>query len=354
MDKIRMIDVILLLGLPLPPNGRSAYNIPCPFCDSPQHGKHLNINLKKEVFCCPKCGEGGGIFDMYSLFSNTPRKKAKKNILNAINMNTSPVIKREPTPTPPTEVESPLADINIRHDTYSVLLSMLSLSGDHVDNLKNRGLNDSDITALGYKTTPVIGMQAIASQLISQGYTLAGVPGFYSDKNDNWMLVTEQRGILIPVKDSEGRIQGLQIRRDNAEKRKFRWLSSIERKNGCGSNSWVHIAGPVRSTMLLTEGAMKGDVIHSLSGASVISVQGVNALKHLAPVLQELKNEGLTTIKTAFDMDMLCNYHVQKGYNSLLYLLDKLEFKFSTYLWNPYYKGLDDYLYHLSKENSNP
>lgn len=47
-----------------------ALKLPCPICDAPgSRGRHLNINLKKNVFCCPKCGEfPGGIFGLHACY----------------------------------------------------------------------------------------------------------------------------------------------------------------------------------------------------------------------------------------------------------------------------------------------
>ena len=50
-------------------------------------------------------------------------------------------------------------------------------------------------------------------------------------------------------------------------------------------------------------------------------------------------------IKTAFDMDLATNEHVQNGYRSLTALLSQMGFHFGTYLWDPQYKGLDDYIW---------
>ena len=50
-------------------------------------------------------------------------------------------------------------------------------------------------------------------------------------------------------------------------------------------------------------------------------------------------------MQTAFDMDMLTNPNVKNGFEELLALLDEMEFTFGTYLWDPRYKGLDDYLW---------
>ena len=53
-------------------------------------------------------------------------------------------------------------------------------------------------------------------------------------------------------------------------------------------------------------------------------------------------------------MDMLTNFHVQGAYNNLLLLLDEMNFKFGTYIWDPVYKGLDDYIWEfcLKKKKS--
>ena len=75
MEIFHMWDVVSLLGLPMPPSGRSSYYVQCPCCDESPRKKHLNINLKKEVFRCPRCGVSGGIFDLYSLYTGVPREE---------------------------------------------------------------------------------------------------------------------------------------------------------------------------------------------------------------------------------------------------------------------------------------
>ena len=72
---------------------------------------------------------------------------------------------------------------------------------------------------------------------------------------------------------------------------------------------------------------------------------GVNTLTQLELTLTELRSEGLAEIKTAFDMDFSTNHHVQNGYNNLLQLLGDMGFRYGTYLWDPAYKGLDDYIW---------
>ena len=342
MEIFHMWDIVSLLGLPMP-SGRSSYYIQCPCCDENPRKKHLNINLKKEVFRCPRCGISGGIFDLYALYTGVPRDKVRKELVERLGPPELITHQKKKVVSEQKE-ECPLADIESRNHAYATLLSKLSLAADHKENLLSRGLKESEIERLGYKTTPVVGMSAIAKQLQSEGLSLVGVPGFYRDKNGAWTFVHEKRGILIPVRDRFGRIQGLQIRRDNVSRRKFRWVSSAEMEDGCRAEGWTHLAGKVRSTILLTEGPMKADVIHALTGLTVLAVPGVNSLTQLAMTLEDLRSEGLAEIKTAIDMDFATNHHVQNGYNSLLQLLGDMGLTFGTYLWDPRYKGLDDYV----------
>jgi hypothetical protein len=163
-----------------------------------------------------------------------------------------------------------------------------------------------------------------------------------------------QRGILIPVRDISGRIQGLQIRRDNADKRKYRWVSSadIENGTGCKAEGWVHTAGSAGDCVLLIEGPLKADIVYYLTGQTTVAVPGVNSLKHLEKTLRELTELGLKRVMTTFDMDFLKNPHVQTGYTELTNLLERLELSFGTYLWSPDYNGLDDYIWECCLERA--
>ena len=193
MEIFHMWDVIPLLGIEMPPSGRSSYNVQCPCCDDSPRKKHLNINLKKDVYRCPRCGISGGIFDLYTLYTGVSRDKARKSIIERLGVPEDIKPRKKTVVKPEVKPECPLTDIDSRHATYSALLSKLSLAADHRENLLNRGLTDADIERLGYKTTPVIGMSALAKQLRSEGHYLAGVPGFYRDTSGSWFHPGETR-----------------------------------------------------------------------------------------------------------------------------------------------------------------
>ena len=339
MELFHMADIIPLLGLPTPPAGKSSYNIPCPCCDDKPKGKHLNINLRKDVFRCPRCGFSGGVLDLYAFYAKIPREKVLEELLDRKGKIFRPQQARLPA-----VEENPLTGVEERHATYTALLQSLTLASDHRENLWSRGLSPEEIHRLGYKTTPVLGFTSLAKRLREKGLYLAGVPGFYKNQSQ-WTLKIPGRGILIPVRDVQGQIQGLQVRLDNVERRKFRWLSSNGLEEGCGAKTWVHLAGEPRPLVLLTEGPMKADVIHFLTGQTVLAVAGVNSLSQLRPVLEELRAAGMEQIMTAFDMDYLVNPHVQNGQENLTHLLEECGIAYGTYLWDPRYKGLDDYIW---------
>lgn len=346
--KYTIYDIISVLRLDNPPRDRRDYYITCPCCDGNSRSKHLNINLEKEVFRCPKCGISGGKYDLYTLYTGVAKEDVYETLENQSNpfktsyrpKRRSPIVSQYET-----VKEYPITDVETRHNTYTAMLSKLTLANDHNENLKNRGLKDEEIERLGYKTTPVMGATAIARQLQSDGLYLAGVPGFYRTETGAWTFSHEHRGILIPVRDCNEKIQGLQIRLDKTEKRKFRWFSSTDRKDGCRSEGWTHLAGEPSESIIITEGPMKADVINALTGYTVLAVPGVQSLKHLEVALLELKEKGLKDVMTAFDMDFLINPHVQNGFDNLLQLLDDNDLTFGTYLWDSRYKGLDDYIW---------
>jgi len=358
MERIHMADIIPLLPLEIPPKGKSSFYVPCPKCDRGKQKKdrHLNISLAKDVFRCARCGWNGGIFDFYAYYTSTPRSgvlselKRRLGSDGSANGDKPPYEKQGGTPalTAPGNVTLPVADIDARHAAYSALLSLLSLAPDHQKNLLDRGLPQKAVSENEYRTTPVIGVKVLAKALLDMGCNLAGVPGFYLDSGGQWTFISMRRGILIPVRDAQGRIQGLQVRRDDQAKRKYRWVSSADIEggaNGCGAEGWIHMAGLVRERIILIEGPLKADVVYQLTGQTAIAVPGVNSLKRLEATLAELQSLGMKRIMTAFDMDFLKNPHVRNGYGELTNLLRHMGIHFGTYLWDPNYNGLDDYVW---------
>ena len=175
--RFEMADILPLLPIPQPPYGKTAYNIPCPYCDRAEgRGRHLNINLKKNVFCCPKCGSfSGGVFDLYSYYEGVPRDKVYKHLKTRLeggdpgeSHRDKRQDQRKRIVPPPAVPQAPLADIDTRDRVYRALLEKLSLAQDHYANLLGRGLDNSAITRLQYRTTPTGGLHALTQELIDE------------------------------------------------------------------------------------------------------------------------------------------------------------------------------------------
>jgi len=250
--------------------------------------------------------------------------------------------------------QAKLAGIETRDHTYRTLLEKLSLEADHWENLLERGLDKEEIQRLQYRSTLQTGFRAMAKELVEAGCQLYGAPGFYQDEDGCWTMDFVRRGIMIPCWDRFGRIQRIHVRIDKEKRNKFRPLSSVDRPNGCATENWCHLAGPVQSSILLIEGYMKADIVHYFTGETVLAVPGVTALHHLAEIMFELTSLGVKHVMTCFDMDYLKNWHVESAYTKLLELLGVLNLTFGTYLWLPDYNGLDDYIWEYWMNKGKP
>lgn len=152
-----------------------------------------------------------------------------------------------------------------------------------------------------------------------------------------------QQILHLSVRAADGRVQGIQIRRDNAERMKYAWMSGAGKPYGTGARSWIHVAGDrSRKEAVITEGPIKGDVASLLTGGMLfICLPGVNAVSFLHDTLRELR---VTQVWEAFDMDKRCSPQVQAAVIRLRQELKKTGIPCRMMAWNPAYKGIDDFL----------
>lgn len=101
---------------------------------------------------------------------------------------------------------------------YRTLVSQLSLATLHQMNLEQRGLSQRTISRRGYRTMPATDRFKVCDQvLMHRAGEPLGVPGFYQHpKTGNWTLAGPT-GLLIPVTNESGLVEGFQIRVDNAD-----------------------------------------------------------------------------------------------------------------------------------------
>lgn len=344
-------DVMKLLGMasPEPRAGKSEALMTCPFCG---REKKFTVDLVKNTWHCYYCGKdheiGGGMLHLYAYYRNLADvKSANKEIRERLfGKDNEKNYKRVAVNVK--KVDDEPAPIEKRSSAYRALLPLLKLSSMHIQKLRDRGLSDRDIELGLYRSVPYRGFEAIAEILTENGIDLSHVPGFLCRHSGQWTLTNAySSGIMIPVIDFYGRIEGFQIRFDEPKDphNKYMWFSTAGRPLGGRTYGWVHIAGRPQKTVYITEGPLKGNVIHALSGMTVISVPGVNSINHLEPTLDYFKSKGTTTIVNAFDMDLFSKKEVQQAFKRMNGVIRSHDLKLQLIKWDNKYKGLDDYLY---------
>jgi DNA primase (bacterial type) len=303
-------DIVLLLNLKVKHKNPSSWDVNCPFCGN-RKGK-LNINTVKNVFRCNYCAESGGMLALYGKVYNLSNKEAYEEIIKSLHLGLNAPDYQVKENEKGLEIEnSTRASEKEIHQTYLRLLEYLSLSEGHKKAIQERGLTEEQIAKHNYKSTPLFGFKQLTERLIREGYTVKGVPGFYSLKDGSWSMNVSARngGFFIPIISIDGLIQGMQIRLDKPYNgMKYLWFSSSNKENGVTSGSPVHFIGDVnRDVIYLTEGALKGNIAHEYAKHTMLCVAGVNQYKHLPELLMRLKKSGMKYLIEAYDMDKLLN-----------------------------------------------
>ncbi|MBO4847225.1 MAG: hypothetical protein J5525_13150 [Lachnospiraceae bacterium] len=356
-------------------NGNETY-CDCPFCGDTR-GK-FSYNNKKNTYHCWKCGASGNSvkffietnYDYSKDYSGIDgSKNAIKDIFAAINGDSilQDFHRKEIAILKTKDDDVAIAADSVRDKTYRALLKKLRLKKEHNDNLLKRGLSQEIIYSLKFRSTPSYKETAgICKQLISEGCTLEGVPGFYKDKYGRWNLYIAGEGYLCPVFDGEhGYILGFQIRLDNPiEKSKYLWISSAGKPSGVSSGALTnYLPGKNDNILIVTEGILKSTIIwYLLKGeVTVIGVPGVNAKSSLRGVLDRYS---YAYAYEAFDMDKYAVAttpkeqekvdNLMKATKDLMSILEdeygfkthplRWDFDPKTEKWNGNIKGLDDFL----------
>ena len=342
-EKLPIVDAARRCGLAIDSRTlrRSEVEASCPFCGDHGPGTyHLSLNTDTDQYRCNLCGAKGNSVTLYAQLNGVCNKIAFQELMKERKTYPMP---HQPVSQPQERQPLPL---EARHAVYSAMLDHLTLLDRHGENLLGRGLSEERIRRNQYRSMPETeqGRRLLAGLLRSQGHELLGLPGFRTYYGE-WTLCGPN-GLIIPVRNRHGLIQGLKIRLDDAAEpnRKYRWLSSRGLPDGTRSFSWVHVTGDTsRKRAYLTEGPLKGDVASSLANdALFVCIGGVNALHGLKDTLIDL---GITEAVEAMDMDQLQNKQVRDAVLAMRREVQSIRgLKYMKYTWNPAYKGVDDYL----------
>lgn len=252
-----------------------------------------------------------------------------------------------PPPVAPTQKHVQRADADILHKTYSALLGYLVLVQTHRENLQRRGLSAEAIRQNGYRSLPVQGRSRITRYLQERfGDAVLQVPGLAVKQGEKqpYLTIVGSAGLLIPVRDTEGRIVALQVRRNDPcdSSQRYRWLSSSAH-NGPGSGAPVHCPRGVVcpcAMVRVTEGPLKCDVAYHLSGIPTLAISCATSWRGVFSVLQRLQ---VKTCRLAWDMDWRTNPHVARGLVECARALQQHGYTLEIETWQEG-KGIDDAL----------
>lgn len=237
---------------------------------------------------------------------------------------------------------------------YRAALVVLRLDDVDAAALRARGLTDEAIATARYRTLPDARRAEVARAVVDAvgEADAAGVPGMFwkTDANDRgWWSFSGWSGLLVPVRDPEGQIVALKVRRRavaDGEKR-YVFITSASRGGPSAENA-LHVplaAAALRSTgrLVLTEGELKADVAtHLLGDWPVVSLPGVGAWPRAAAFARAW---GARDVVVAFDADWQTNPVVAAAERHLLDALRAGGWPRATvWRWDRRFKGLDDYL----------
>lgn len=344
------------------PTDVSDINILCPACAKMHETrrKTMNLNFDEDVFSCARCGFSGGVYKLIAFYTGWPEKEVSTRLKKGELANYIPCEDSRKEEEDAVDVSNRgrlLSPIVKRDTAYKALLKRLTLSIEHKQDLLRRGLTELDIERIGFKSVSrFVDPTSLTKKLVTAGIDLRGVPGFGISSSGDWTMARlPDSGYLIPIRNGAGLIQGFQIRFDHPSDTipKYGYLTSRGMTaGGTRCLPWCNWVGEDYSVekhyepfdVIIIEGPLKSYIVNAITGANMLAVPGVSALKQLPRPLQELAERGMRCVYIAYDMDSYSNKDVANQLNRLRDVLDVLHIEHRTLSWNTDYKGLDDYV----------
>lgn len=258
----------------------------------------------------------------------------------------------------PAAVEAPpapcpdAAPVEVRDRVYRMLLDQLELAEDHLLAMttaypSGRSLPLEEVRRRGYRTLRR-GRARVASELLRAfgADVLASVPGLYlhepGESGASYWSIAGGSGMLVPVRDLGGRIAGLQVRLDECDDARYKWLSSSYH-DGPAAEVAYHLPLQVRAagrTVRITEGPLKADAATILDPEHILTIAfpGSATWRCVLPVLEKLD---VRTVRIAFDADVATNRYVAHAFHDCVSELARLGYQRELELWETP-KGIDD------------
>jgi hypothetical protein len=216
------------------------------------------------------------------------------------------------------------ANAQIIHNVYLCIKENSVLSPDHKETLINERKLSPERIKEDYFTFPIRSKEKIIKKIQKQypeysDAILATVPGFFIKKSTGKLSYSGYKGLGILIRDCNGLIQAIQIRKDTKKEgeSRYTWFSSSfasykpeEFIGGCGCGSPKDVLFPnggKKHILCITEGRFKSEKLIE-SGNTSISVQGVTSWKGIEKSISDcMKKIVYSKIYLFFDSDILGN-----------------------------------------------
>lgn len=216
------------------------------------------------------------------------------------------------------------ANAQIIHNVYLCIKENSVLSPDHKETLINERKLSPERIKEDYFTFPIRSKEKLIKKIQEQypeysDAILATVPGFFIKKSTGKLSYSGYKGLGILIRDCNGLIQAIQIRKDTKKEgeSRYTWFSSSfasykpeEFIGGCGCGSPKDVLfpnGEKKHILCITEGRFKSEKLIE-SGNTSISVQGVTSWKGIEKSISGcLKKIVYSKIYLFFDSDILGN-----------------------------------------------
>lgn len=227
------------------------------------------------------------------------------------------------------------------HANLDKLLTCLTLTDDHHAYLQGRNVGEHSTTCNRFRSIK-------AGEIANSGEPVEFhplTPGLMW-RNDKPWLTIQTDGLLIPIRDEQGRIQALQVRLDNVGGHRYVWMSSA--KHGGGSSGapshWTSRAYP--EILTITEGFFKAEAIHRTSPMRrAVGLSGIQSFN--GDLLDRIATEWRKTyhpLEIAYDMDAHSKVEGKQALTRLHEGLEARKVPHRILMWDVQFKGIDDFL----------
>lgn len=370
-EQVEQLPIEQIIGaeIDLPQNGAERKAL-CPFHNDHSVGS-FGVNVRKKIWKCYSCGVGGvGAVSFYKKLHGVTSEEAVLEIAAKHDIpvpNETEILSKisQRSVVQPTILPKQTGNQKLDADTLdTVYRTFISEAGPITDEMLTRlkterklsedQLQDFFILPLYSRKFMEKFIRDLESKGLDAGQVLAHTPGFYYNNFRNeWCFSKRNAGALaIVAHDEQGRVNGIQIRRDTEDhKKRYIWFSTgfADEADGFSDGTSLGVIvdvvqGPKKKAIFCTEGKFKALKLVEHFGYTVLNMHGVTSWS-ASYIIRYVKANGVKKIYLCYDSDFLTNEAVAKAAEKFVEALLKFDLKVEFILWDPQYgKGIDDML----------